>query len=190
VSNANQVPFSITGDGRYVLGNQARRGPWDLFRLPLDVSGADEPLVSLPGSENYPVVSPNLRFVAYASDESGAFQVFVRPFPAVGVARWQVSQAGGSYPKWSRDGRELSFMDESGRIVAAPVDTTAAELRVGAPAIVVSRTYELRGDFSTSPFDVSVDGRQFLVVKEIEGPPPNRRVVVLLNAIAPRGRQQ
>ncbi len=191
ISAANQVPFSITGDGRYVVGNQTQLGQWDLFRVPLSASSQAEPLLELPGNENYPVVSPNSRFVAYSSDEAGPVQqVFVRPFPDAGAARWQVSQGGGHHPKWSRDGRELFFQDGPGRIVAAPVDTTAGELRIGAPATVVPAVYALRGDASTSPFDVSLDGRRYLVIKAADVAPPSPRIVVLLNAIAPRDRQR
>ena len=189
-SRANQVPVSITGDGRYLLGNQAALGPWDLFRLPLAAPGPIEPLLELPGNENFPAVSPDARFVAYHSDESGTFEVFVRPYPAVAAARSQISQGGGSHPKWSRDGRELSFIDGAGRILVAPVDSTSEALRVGAPTVAVSRVYGLRGDASTSPFDVSLDGRRYLVVKSIDAVPPSPRIVVLLNAIAPRDRQR
>lgn len=183
ISEANQVPVSIARDGGYLLGNSTLLGPWNLFLLPLSASPAiAESLLELPGNENFPAISPNGRFVAYSSDEAGSTQVFVRPFPRAGDSRWQVSKESGSHPKWSSDGRELFYQDGSGRIVGVPVDSTAPELRVGTPAIVVSRAYAFKGEGSTSPFDVSADGGRFLVVKPTDGPVPGPRIVVWLDA--------
>lgn len=97
----DRIPTSVTADGAYVLGNQTQRGAWDLFRASLDPSGRVESLFESPTSENYPALSPNNRYVACRSDESRTEQVFVRPYPRGGDARWQVSTEGGTFPKWS-----------------------------------------------------------------------------------------
>ena len=181
--SGSQMPTSITSDGAVLVGNQTLTGFWELFRLPLAPGGVAEPLLDLPGNENYPAVSPNGRFLAYGSDEAGSRQIFVRPFPRVGAARWQVSRDGGGLPKWSRDGRELFFHDLAGRIVGVAVDTSGPTLAVGPPAIVVARSSALRGDASISPFDVSLDGRRFLIVKSSDAPAAGGRIVVWLNPL-------
>ncbi len=67
------------------------------------------PLVTGPASEIHPAVSPDGRWLAYASDESGTAEIYVRPFPDAGSARWQVSTAGGVSPIWSHSGKELFY---------------------------------------------------------------------------------
>jgi eukaryotic-like serine/threonine-protein kinase len=84
-------------------------------------------------TELHPAISPDGRWLAYTSIESGENEVYVRPFPATTGARWQVSNGGGSQPRWSSDNRELFYLDAAFRVVAAEVRTAptfeVAELR-------------------------------------------------------------
>ncbi len=185
-SPQNQVPTALSADGRTLLGNQTLLGPWSLFTLPLGDAtiGASAPLFDLQGGAFFADLSPDTAFVTYTSDEAGATQVFVRPFPNANTARWQVSQAGGSLSKWSPDGRELFFVDNDGRLLSVPVSRQRDALQFGTPAVVLSRSYETTS--STSPYEVSADGRRFLRLKRVEGAAPSPRVSVWLNALARR----
>jgi len=77
----------------------------------MDGAGAPVPLLASRFTEAHPTLSPNGKWLAYTSDESGVNEVYVRPFPATETARWQVSNGGGSEPVWSASGDELSYLD-------------------------------------------------------------------------------
>jgi serine/threonine-protein kinase len=102
-------------------------------------------------------ISPDGRWLAYASNDAGRSEIYVRPFPDVNAGRWQVSTAGGASPRWSRDGRELFYMKE-GKVTVVSVTATAPPLAVGRP------TELFPGPYATS-FDVSADGQRFLMMK-------------------------
>ncbi|MDX1675793.1 MAG: hypothetical protein R3314_13450, partial [Longimicrobiales bacterium] len=83
----------------------------------------DVPLLTTPAAERSPTFSPDGRWIAYVSDESGRDEIYVRPFPDVETARWQVSEDGGNEPLWSRGGTEIFYRGTGGRLVAARVRT-------------------------------------------------------------------
>jgi Periplasmic component of the Tol biopolymer transport system len=134
------------------------------------------PLVDGPATEGDPAVSPNGRWLAYASDESGASEIYVRPFPDASSARWQVSSTGGTDPVWSPDGRELFYIggqNEMMRVTVAPGQT-----------FTISPPESL---FSTAPyspippvpaFAVSPDGTRFLMLRETAAAERNELIVV------------
>jgi dipeptidyl aminopeptidase/acylaminoacyl peptidase len=103
-------------------------------------------------------LSPDGRWLAYQSDESGRMEVLVRPYPDLQSARWQVSTAGGGSPRWSRDGRELFFLDGDG-LAVMPVHTAG-----GFAVAAARRLFEVApyGTRFGADYDVSPDGRQFL----------------------------
>jgi len=122
------------------------------------------PLVKSPAREVFPALSPDGKFLAYASDESGTLEVYVRPFPDVASARWQVSTAGGTAPLWSHSGKELFFRNNHGDLVAAEIST--------APSFTVTSQKAL---FSVAPFTftgavqlyaVAPDDKHFLMLRE------------------------
>jgi serine/threonine protein kinase len=109
-----------------------------------------------------PTVSPNGRWLAYTSEESGRAEVYVRPFPDTRAFKRQVSAAGGRTPRWSHDGRQLFFVDESRYMVAAPI-ASGETLAVGEPKRLFDATaYNLVNVF----FDVAPDGR-FLMIRSV-----------------------
>ena len=109
-----------------------------------------------------PTVSPNGRWLAYSSEESGRAEVYVRPFPDTKAFKRQVSVAGGVAPRWSRDGRELFFIDESRSMVAAPI-ASGETLAVGEPKrLFDASAYNLTNVL----FDVAPDGR-FLMIRPV-----------------------
>ena len=79
------------------------------------------PLVSGGATSMFPALSPDERWLAYASDESGTMEIYVRPFPETSSAKWQVSTAGGSQPVWSKSGRQLYYLNGKNELVAADI---------------------------------------------------------------------
>ncbi len=100
--------------------------------------------------------SPDGRWIAFASNGSGKFEVYVRPFPE-GPGRWQISTSGGGNPVWSRDGKELYYESLDFKVLAVPISVSPT-FHAGAP----STLFDLRSG-ANSFFDVSPDGRKFLV---------------------------
>ena len=142
-----------------------------------------------PGSR--PEISPDGRYLAYESGESGRTQVHVRPFPEVNGGRWQISTRGGSRPAWSRDGRELFYIDESMTLMRASIQTSGPTLASGTPTKVIDMKYAEPNP--SRHYDISPDGQRFLMLKADTADPnttPANMVVVLnwpeeLNARVP-----
>jgi Tol biopolymer transport system component len=108
--------------------------------------------------------SPDGKYVAYSSDETGKGEIYVRDFPK-GERRWQVSKGGGSFPRWRVDGRELYYA-AGGRLMTVSVDWGTA-LKVGNPV----RLFE-KPALGLLQFDVSADGRRFVVLEKPAGETP------------------
>jgi len=112
--------------------------------------------------------SPDGRWLAYESDESGRSEVYVRPFPGPG-GRWQISTAGGGQPHWRRDGKELTFLTPENKLMAVPISTTSG-FHAGPPALLFAIHPSLNG----TAYDVTGDHQRFLVntVPDEQGSPP------------------
>ena len=145
-----------------LAGAWHRSGRWltfagqagDIFVVDLEGDRKPAPFLATPSVEVFPAFSPDGRSIAYQSNESGRFEVYVQPFPSSG-ARWQVSSDGGTRPVWARDSRDLFFRSGS-RVMA--VSVTAGDAFSSGPA---RRLFE--GEFA-APYDVRPDG-QFLMVR-------------------------
>ena len=109
--------------------------------------------------ERNPDISPDGRWVAYESNESGTFEIYVRPFPAVEQGRWQISIDGGARPRWAPNGHE-----ERRRFIAVNVQTDLT-FQFGKPLAL----FEITNDAQPSPnrhYDITPDGTRFVVLKE------------------------
>jgi hypothetical protein len=189
-SDNGRFATSVTPDGTALVGHQDGPSVYDVALFPMprparqatpgsagDAGSKVRELVKTRYFEFNADVSPNGRYLAYQSNESGPFQIIVRPFPDVDTGTWTVSPAGGSSPKWARDGKTLFYRDESDALVAVPVDTSGATLTWGSPR----RLFDIRAS-TTIPdrsYDVSVDGKRFLFVKEDTSTRAPEIVVVL-----------
>ena len=119
-------------------------------------------------AEVFPALSPDGRWLAYASNESGHFEVYVRPFPDVNARRVQVSQAGGSEPRWAHSGRELFFRNGTGALVAATV-VPAATFTLGAQgALFDASQYLTVGNQNARSFDVAPGDQRFVFMRRVE----------------------
>jgi Tol biopolymer transport system component len=114
-------------------------------------------------SDNFAMaLSPDGQWLAYVSNESGASEVYVRPFPSVDSARFAISVGGGTEPLWRRDGKELFFRNVRGGVFAVPV-TTGRHFDHGTPQPLFTRTGMVQQDFFRS-YDVHPDGKRFLML--------------------------
>ena len=109
-------------------------------------------------------MSPDGRWLAYESDESGRLQVYVRPFPDVQAAKRQVSVNGGMVPRWSADGRELFYLTDRLGLVVVPVSLNAS-FTSGAPRVLFDANFAAQA----SPFAIMPDGKRFLTMRRPGG---------------------
>ena len=142
------------------------------------------PLIQTRFSDAYPDLSPDGRWLAYASNESNRPEVYVQPYPGPGP-RQQVSVNGGTGPAWSRDGRELFYSTTPAfggqaamtKMMAVPV-TLRPTLTFGTAREIFAGRYGASA--GTRPYDVTADGRQFLMVQQKERPAIDAAEMILV----------
>ena len=139
---------------------------------------ASEPVtfLSTPAEERAPKLSPDGRFLAYVSNESGRTEIYVQPFPD-GAGKWQVSENGGSQPRWRSDGKRLYYVEGEDALMTVSISTEPA-FTLGQPQV----QFESRdlGSGLGAAYDVSADGQRFLTIVPVEGAdaaPPKIRIV-------------
>jgi Tol biopolymer transport system component len=171
-------PSDISGDGQHLLYVQLKASGYDLGVLTLTGERKASTFLGTPFNEVQGRFSPNTRWVAYASDESGTFEVYVRPFPAA-TGQTQISIAGGTQPEWRRDGKELFYISADGKLTAVPVTTDAATFSAGTPrALFDVEVPELNPPFPTD-YAVTADGQRFLVNTVVDQPTRSALTVIL-----------
>src|SRR5262249_22490898 len=168
-----------SSDGRFLLYEVL--GPktgYDLWVLPLEGDRKPFPYLQTEFDEFLGQFSPDGRWVAYSSNESGPQQIYVQGFPKSG-AKFMVSVTGGLRPRWRRDGKELFYLSPDRKMMAVEVRTTASGVEAGKPrelfqtrAIATFPTFHI--------YDITADGQRFLINTTLEsaGPPP---ITVVLN---------
>jgi len=165
---------SWSPDGRFlVFTEMSPQTGRDIWALPLAGDRKPTPILQTPFDETNAAFSPNSRWLAYTSNESGRFEIYVQAFPD-GGARQQVSTDGGSEPLWAKSGREL-FYRNGDAVMAVPV-AAEHEFKAGSPSVLFQGAYE-RTESQTN-YDVAPDGR-FLMLRNEE--PAPTQVNVILN---------
>ena len=163
-----QFPTSISPDGTRVVLFENTSKAQDLGLLALDGQRRTEPLLQTSAVEINGEISADGRWLAYQSNESGQFEVYVRPFPKVDAGRWQVSTAGGTRPAWAHNGRELFYLDRNELLTVAPVQMTTT-FSAGNPTKILDTRYyagsTVQG-LDLREYDVSPDGQRFLMIKD------------------------
>lgn len=157
-------PTSASPDGRFILFSGPGRGGQDVFAASVSGEARPIPVASGPGYDQGANFSADGRLVAYVSDESGRSEVYVVTFPEAG-GKWQVSQNGGTEPRWSRNGKELFYVDLDNRIVAVELVRSPLGFQAGA----VRTLFQFHGAGGSWRYDVSADGTRFLVTAPPEG---------------------
>jgi len=111
------------------------------------------------------IVSPDGRWLAYESNSSSPFEIYVRPFPNVGGGQSQVSTAGGTKPLWARNGKELVYVGAGGALLRVPVEVSGATWHAGTPTKLLEGRYYSGPGAGGRMYDVSSDGQRFLIIK-------------------------
>ena len=161
-TNVTTIPMSWSPDGRavlYVTRNQSR----DMFLLPL--SGERKPVQVVPtlSDESHGQVSPDGKWIAYQSPETSKMEIYVRPFPR-GEGKWKVSTAGGTWPRWRRDSKELFYVGKSvgGKLMAVEIRTNGEPSSPKA-LFDFNSIGALPHSFIYHTYAVSADGQRFLI---------------------------
>ncbi len=205
----NQSPEAFSPDGTHLVFREAdpKTGP-DLEMLALDgpstalgagastvlragaakTPGATHatPLVHTPFVESNGEISPDGRWLAYESDDSGQIEIYVRPFPNTDSGKWQISTGGGTRPLWAHNGRELFYLAGGSpgpvRMMAVTIQPGATFEAGNAQRLFEGRFFATSTNFART-YDVSLDGRRFLMIKDQasadESSAPSSLIVVL-----------
>ena len=139
----------------------------DVMMVTLDKDRRVHPVVRTPQPEHHGVISPNGQWLAYSAFD-GVSQIFVRPFPNVNDAITQVSTNGGAQPLWARNGRELFYLSLDGSLMSVSV-VPGRTWKAQAPVMVINQDVLRDVSLSLRTYDVSPDGRRFLVIKDPPG---------------------
>jgi len=178
-----QQPRGFTPDGSMLIfQEQDPETGFDIGVLPMGRDEKPRPLLKTRFNEFQPRLSPDGRWMAYVSDESGRDEVYVRPFPAMDQ-KWQISSEGGLEPAWARDGRELFYRTTRspylGSTLMAVGVGTARGFRADTPRRLFEGLYDMTPVYGQS-YDVSPDGKRFVMIK-LEPVKPPTRVDLVLN---------
>jgi Tol biopolymer transport system component len=160
---------SFSPDGRFIVyvAGGGIIGRSDLYVLPLFGDRKPFPFLDSPLTETQGQFSPDGRWLAYTSRESGRYEVFVTSFPEK-ATKLLVSTAGGSLPRWNRNGKELFYLAPDSSLIATPVDTRTALFHVGAPTRLFTMHPRPTVRLDAYPYDVTPDGQRFLVNTFVE----------------------
>jgi serine/threonine protein kinase len=154
-------PVDWSPDGKYILYTEYTNDTKaDVWVLPTGGDAKPFPFLQTEFLEMNPHFSPDGKWIAYASDESGRFEVYVAPFPGPG-RKWQISSNGGLDPRWRDDGRELFFQSTSNEVMSAELDYNGGTLIVGADTPL----FDFAGG---GEYDVAGDGQKFLIVRDYD----------------------
>ena len=162
-SHLQQIPMDVSRDGRLALYYEVAPGTQrDLWTLPLTPGDtAPQPYLTTAFNESFGMFSPepSPHWIAYQSDESGPYEVYIDSFPQPS-GRVRVSTTGGSYPQWGKGGNELFYVSADRKLMAV-------DLKLASGSVQASRPRELFriafGDDSFSPYEATQDGQRFLV---------------------------
>ncbi len=165
-------------DGRFVVQEMLNeQTQFDIGILPMTGEASRSWFLQTPFNEGHARISPNARWIVYASDESGRQEIYVQSFPIPGNKR-RVSSNGGSWPRWRSDGAELIYVAPGGAVTSVPV-SSGERFSAGAPTPLFRSRSALGGPVGiVSPFEVSLDGQRFLM---LVSPPAPSSISLILN---------
>jgi eukaryotic-like serine/threonine-protein kinase len=178
-SDSNKIPMDWSRDGRFIVYTvNDPKTKIDLWVLPLFGDQKPFPFLQTEANERLARFSPDARWIAYVSDESGANEVYVQTFPASG-GKWQVSSSGGYHLAWRPDGKELFYISSDKKMMVVEVKGEGATFERGAPRAL----FDVRIPSFNTPlaqFAVTADGQKFLVAKPV-GENTSTPITVVLN---------
>ena len=163
-SEGLRVPDAVAPDGSVVVVRETVQGNDNLITVSLTGDPVSEDLLGTEFDERNAALSPDGRWLAYESNTSGRFEVYVRPFPDALSAVHRISTNGGTQPLWAPDGSELFSLESAQRVLAVPVQM-ASTFSQGTPTVVAEGRYLLAG-LSGRQYDIDPTGERFLFVKD------------------------
>jgi serine/threonine-protein kinase len=166
-------------DGKWLVyrTEPGEAGAGDIMGFRPAIDSAPMPLVATPFREATPALSPDGRWLAYVSSESGTSEVYVRPFPNVGEGRWQVSVGSGREPVWARNGRQLFYKGGEDMLMAATISTQGGFTVQDRKALLSASDYD--NDEEHPRYNVSPDDKRFLMSRRNTG--SGSELVLVLN---------
>jgi serine/threonine protein kinase len=171
-TDVNTSTLDWSPDGKFILYSDYQdKTKYDLWLLPLEGDRKPIPYLQTPFNELRAQFSPDGHWVAYSSDESGRFEVYVQTVPVAGP-KWQISTAGGDFPKWRRDGKELYYIAADQQLMAVPVKTgsgSSGAFEPGAPMPLFRIEPFAPSTMAASPYLPTANGERFLVNVQLGG---------------------
>jgi serine/threonine-protein kinase len=159
----NRNPSSFSPDGGHlVFSETGLTTGYDIMMIRLDGDRNVEPLVRTPTNEQNAEIAPDGRWIAYQSDESGQYEIYVRPFPTIDGGRWQISTTGGTRPLWAHSGQELFYLSTDGSLMRVAVEPRAT-WTASAPARLLDKAVPFFAAWSGRTYDISLDDQRFLM---------------------------
>ena len=134
----------------------------DLWLQPMDGAREPKPFLATPFAEQGAEFSPDGRWIAYTSNESGRREVYVRPYPGPGP-RHQISTAGGGEPAWNPHGKKMFYRSYDGKMMVVGIELTP-EVEPGTPKVLFEDRFD-RGNVAVRDYDVTPDGQRFLMIE-------------------------
>lgn len=167
-SGNDKWPTGWSPDGGYLIYQELDpKTNWNLWALPLSGDRKSIALVATPSIESQGQMSPDGRWLAYTSDETGPAEIYIQRFPP-SAGKWQISSGGGAQPRWRRDGRELYYLTRTtGELMAAEIQTltstNSATIKAGVPRSRFPANANSSFGLLRNAYDVSSDGQKFLI---------------------------
>jgi hypothetical protein len=166
-----KVPVDWSPDGKTLLYRvtDPKTGN-DVWALPMDGDRKPYPILRTSFEEREAQFSPDGKWIAYQSDESGRFEIYIQPFAAPGrevSGKWQVSTGGGAQVRWRHDGEELFYIALDGRLMAAAIrlDSVKHSVDVAAPTVLFATRVggAVQGNYGRQQYVVAPNGQRFLM---------------------------
>jgi Tol biopolymer transport system component len=173
-SSAVKHPTDWSLDGRTIVYDvDDPKTSWDLWTLPVG-GGAATPFLQTEFAEGFGRLSPDSRWMAYVSDESGTNEVYIRPFPP-STGKWKISTAGGTVPRWRRDGKELFYIAPDGTLMSVSVQAASMFL-ASLPKVLFKTRMSQNGEWG---YDISPDGHRFAISMAVGDSTPAPITIIL-----------